>query len=581
MKKKYLSDVLSAKELLESENNRICIVAGVGAGKNTFVTEQLKGYGNIFFVSSRRATVNQMKLLKEICKEKVDWNNFTDEILTTTNYGIEQLVKNEKFSTTGIRNIIEHYDLIIIDEFHSLKADATFANATFHVYSFLDYISENYPDKKIIVMTGTVDPVIDILKRDNYDIIDKTDECINVMPDSISVIKRTDAIQIANELPSNEKTVYYTNSAHGIMFKDKNRKPLFNSLCEMNTYNVDNIAFAMADETASSIMKEANVKPKKKGTKVSKKSSEATQQPSKIKHIENLDRKVRLIKEYIIRKKKLPNKTKLLITTSTLKEGINIKTKDIKIAFCESHLLSDIQQFAGRFREGLKTLYIINDAKQFDITDEQHRKNFLEIFYNAKALKRINDFFNNQIKNEESIIYYKGFGSYNLDELKFYNALLSEDWSIYSTTESAKVFIDMIEEKYRYIRYNHLNNQFEIFFTAFREQLRIYQFFASGWETEVCDYCKQNNIKYTNLTASKNVDILDITEYLKSYINKKLFDDVKNNLLEYLRISFGRSRRPQPSTCNKLFEEYNIPYRLVDGHSGNRRYIIVVPLKNV
>ena len=178
---KYLSDVISAEELINSKENRICILAGVGAGKNYFVTNFLRGYGNILFISSRRATINEM-LQKEICKESVDWSKFNGEIFTTTNYGIEQLVKNERFSSTGINNIIEHYDIIVVDEFHSLKADATFANSTFHVYTFLNHIVKKKPNIKIIAMTGTKEPVKDILLTDDYFIIDKRKECKNVLP---------------------------------------------------------------------------------------------------------------------------------------------------------------------------------------------------------------------------------------------------------------------------------------------------------------------------------------------------------------------------------------------------------------
>lgn len=162
MGNKYLSDVLLADDILDANENRICILAGVGAGKNTFVTEHLRGHGNIFFVSSRRMTINKM-LLEEICQEVVNWDEVGDELFTTTNYGVELLVKNERFSTTGIKNLIEHYNIFVIDEFHSIQSDATFANSAFHLYSFLDYISEKYPNKKIIVMTGTQEPIKDIL----------------------------------------------------------------------------------------------------------------------------------------------------------------------------------------------------------------------------------------------------------------------------------------------------------------------------------------------------------------------------------------------------------------------------------
>jgi len=506
MGKKHLSEVLTVAELLDIPNNRVCVLAGVGAGKNYFVKNCLKGHGNIFFISSRRATVNEM-LLDEICKEAVDWNRFSDEIFTTTNYGVELLVKNKRFSTTGVKNIIEHFDIIVIDEFHSLKADATFADSAFHLYTFLNLISEKYPSTKIIVMTGTAEPVKDILVRDNYAIFDKRSECINVLPQNIEVITYDEAVEIIQTLPTSQKTIYYTNSTEKSIW---GKSSLFRKLIKGNYYTEKEISIAIAKDKAQEIMDKRDCP------------------------ICNLVDVSEKTKEYIVTNHSLPAETRVLITTSTLKEGINITAKDIKLAFCESHILSDIQQFAGRVRNGLDTLYIINDGYQFDISFDQQRKNFLEALFNVKILDKINEFFQNQIKNDASCIYHKEFGKYNPEEAKLYNLFLSDDWSIYGVSEPAKAFIDLVEKKHAYIRFNHLTSKFQIFATAYREQTRIHEYFAAGWEKAVRMFCKENGIGYVNNTDSKEIDISTIKKGLESFVGIKLFNKERDRFLLFV-----------------------------------------------
>lgn len=581
MEKKNLSDVLNVKEILDSPNNRICILAGVGAGKNYFITHKLKGHGNIFFISSRRATINEM-LINELCKEKVDWNKFDDEIFSTTNYGVELLVKNKRFSTTGIKNILEHYNIIVVDEFHSLKSDATFASSTFHVYKFIDFISKKYPNVKIIVMTGTKEPIIDILNRDNYQIIDKREECVNVIPQRIEVITKKESIEIIQHLPKDTKTVYYTNSAHGALLKEKRAKPLIDKICNKDLINKNEVCFAMADNTAIDIMKKANIqikKEKKTDTIINFIENNVINESNPI---EDLNVKVKHIKNYIANHNKLPENKKILITTSTLKEGINIIDENIKFAFCESHLLSDLQQFAGRFRMGLDTLYIINDASQFDIDDEKQKKLFLEMYFNLKILEYINDFFNSIIKDETSVIYMKNFGNFKSNELEYFKYWLEDDWSIYSIIKAAQMFIDSIENKFEYIRFNHLEGKFELFISAFREQMRIHEYYKSDWEKQVSEFCNLNNIRYINNTESKKIDIERIKNLLNSYLNRKLLEkNEKNALLLLFSNEFGlKSKKPKITTCNNLLIEYNLPYHIKDGNTKKVRYYEVIYLNH-
>lgn len=209
MENKHLADVLSAETILNSSNNRICIYAGVGSGKNWFIENILINHGNILYVTSRRAKVNEI-LMEQVCHEEITWTKETGDIVTTTNYGIEKLVMNEKFSN-NFAKVMEHFDFIVIDEAHSIFSDATYTESSFHVNAFIEYVATTYPSKKVILMTGTPEPLKTIESK--YKILDFRDKCINVVPKTIRVIQKQNAIQHLTSIPKNQKTVYYGNSA--------------------------------------------------------------------------------------------------------------------------------------------------------------------------------------------------------------------------------------------------------------------------------------------------------------------------------------------------------------------------------
>lgn len=58
-KKKYISDVLDIDKLIEEYGNKIMLIAGVGSGKSTWVKDVLTQKGNVLFITSRRAKVDE------------------------------------------------------------------------------------------------------------------------------------------------------------------------------------------------------------------------------------------------------------------------------------------------------------------------------------------------------------------------------------------------------------------------------------------------------------------------------------------------------------------------------------------
>ena len=71
-KKKYLSDVLTADEIVSCKKQKIFIFSGVGSGKNYFVENVLSEKGNILYISSRRAKVDEI-LFNGLGQERIRW----------------------------------------------------------------------------------------------------------------------------------------------------------------------------------------------------------------------------------------------------------------------------------------------------------------------------------------------------------------------------------------------------------------------------------------------------------------------------------------------------------------------------
>lgn len=562
MEKKHLSDVLDTKTITQSAKRKFCILAGVGAGKNTFIEEELKGAGNILYISSRRAKVDEI-LTNEDCKEKIDWNKLCDDIVSTTNYGVEMMVKNEKFSGSGIREPLEHFDYIVVDEAHSLYTDSTYTDAPFHIIKLLDYVEKNYSRIKIVLMTGTPEPLMEYLNRNDYEIIDKRSECINVMPKHIEVIPLKTAVEYIRNLPDTQKTVYYSNSASGLV---KGEKCLLNKITsneksETSHITKEEVTFCMSDKSI--------VKYKQ--------------------YYKGLEEECLKLKKHIVEHKQLPNDKRILLTTATLREGINIIEDDVKIAFCESHVLTDIQQFAGRIRNGLDTLYIIEDAQQHIKTCDEMKFADMEVFLScinnkkpsSNMIDHINYFFKGWVMNSDSSFLYNK-KNYKKEDLELYKLFMDGNFSPYHAAgEACKVFIDLIEKKFNYIRLNNLTSEFEAYYSKYREERRLFANYSGKlWEERLSSFAKENNIIYAvnKRNFERYIDLDKLDAYLREQEGKIFENDNKRNeLLETLRELLFLQPNCQAATISKRLKELGRPYELkmVQSKRGKRCWKLV------
>ena len=100
MGKKHLSDVLKGQDIIAETNQRICIVSGVGSGKNTFIENELVQYGNILYISSRRAKVNEI-LENNICSDIIQWEKEKSDIVSVTKYSLQGTTQG-RYLTGGV-----------------------------------------------------------------------------------------------------------------------------------------------------------------------------------------------------------------------------------------------------------------------------------------------------------------------------------------------------------------------------------------------------------------------------------------------------------------------------------------------
>lgn len=337
MEQKYLSDVINYETDIEPYTI-IEIISGVGSGKNYWVETLAKQGKRILLITSRKITADA-QAQKLGCSRWIDLNDlWLDDTLmqspphqvVVTNAGIEQFVKTRYKKDDEKTHIWKYFDLIILDEAHSLVTDATFADSPFHVLSFLRYVRVQAPSCKIIFMTGTPDPIEQLFQekltsRPYFRRIDARSQCKCVEPKAVILYP---SFKIEEELVvcinDGYRVIYFANSITRM-------ESMVKTLLELGLPE-DSIGIAYSGDDKRDFPKSL------------------------------LDNKPRL-REKLTNDELLPPEIKIFLTTSQNKEGININNDDIKLMLVESCEHSDIVQMAGRVRKGLDELYILYDAK--------------------------------------------------------------------------------------------------------------------------------------------------------------------------------------------------------------------------
>jgi len=321
--KRKVSDVLSEVDI-KNLGNKICIVAGVGAGKNYWVINDLVQKGNVLLITSRKAVADETLADDNAFTSHAKSSYDIKQAVVFTNSLLDKLLHNSQ-SPHGLFSDKCHFDYIVIDEAHCLVTDSTFSNSLFHLWNFIEDVSK---DSTVILMSATVN-AIEAKLREGWEILDLTDKCIDVKPKKVTIISKKQAIRMLKTTTQSSKALYMCASAKDMI------NNLWKTLKE-NGINTGKVAGIMSDSRKKDLM--ANL-------------------PDEV-------RKTDRCYNSIVNQGVLPKEIEILLTTSRLREGINLKDKKIKKVFIESHHSIDLSQFIGRVRHGVENVYIIDDAKQ-------------------------------------------------------------------------------------------------------------------------------------------------------------------------------------------------------------------------
>jgi hypothetical protein len=526
MENKYLAHVLKIEDL-EGFGKKVCIVSGVGSGKNYWVENELSKHGKILLITSRKAIKDEIILNNNNSFETSSINDLYGEsdYVVMTHSRLSLLIRNSKYPTDLlIRHGKQRFDYIIIDEAHCLVCDSSFTSSTFHLWTFI----ENALSAKttIILMTATVEPIRYKLKMEEWRIEDYSDKCDCVKINKIEIIDKIKALKLLGETSANNKAIYMANSALGIA------ESLYQDLIN-NKIDSAKVSCIMSDKRRDELY---------------------------------IDKPLEILKnnkcyDSLTVSNKLPDEIEILLTTSRLKEGVNIKDESITKIFVESHYSIDIIQFVGRVRYGVDTIYLVDDVEQ-----NSTYIHLLEYQYMPYELDCANTFLNGLAEKEMLI---KEFIDFNVVKI----------CNFYSIDKSIKWFIEFIEAKFRLIKFNHFSNQFQPYYQM-QEAIISYNMDIESYAKDNIKFLKKS-LKIDNIICSvKNVEQY-ADEYIEinNYLNKKIGSSERDIILKDLtELGARNSNKKVYKQLNSLLKGLNYSMDITGNHNNNE-YVITKLIK--
>ena len=244
--KPYLSDTIDYDTDI-APHPFIRIYSGVGSGKNTFVNHLVKGDlfrhhdgtlvspQYVYLISSRKAKIHETLNLEDVVYDPYVgmFDSFTNNWMANTDDRYAQLENAERIELEDALGLphqiclrscvctyakVEHdlknhysagdptaqpwnrFDMIIVDEAHSLLSDATYQSSAFYVRRLIEETLKNSKTCKVIVMTGSPKilekhPVIQ-----KAHLIDRMETCINVTPKSVHFITKEESTALQQQM---------------------------------------------------------------------------------------------------------------------------------------------------------------------------------------------------------------------------------------------------------------------------------------------------------------------------------------------------------------------------------------------
>lgn len=445
---RYLSEVIDYDHDIEPYSF-IKIYAGVGSGKNTLIDRLVQnGFianqgnasettcvkpKNILLISSRRAKVEEQLERADVVYDPLilmstflpDWmandpkyeNRYDAPVISLPSlsgwgepqvYEQSAVLTNAKVEHSIMKNYMpgeaathpwRRFDMIVIDEVHSLLADASYQSAPFYVRRLIEKTLEENKACKVIVMTGSPQILEGIPLFEEAHKVDLMERCENVTPASICFITAEEAEGMQKAmLQKGEKFIAFYNH--------------INPMLRMLDVMPDKVVVSFSDAEKQNNLKET--KP-------------------------TAYRRMMEVKNKLAVEQRLPDDVTAFLTTSRNKEGINIRNDDIEAMFVETRVDIDIVQMAGRVRRGVKTLYVVVDGVQYPEKESRYeaelarRDDFLEaINRKFREICRATDFDPDEADRCETVLKH----------------------------QDRKEYIEYIHEKFPYVRYDYFTDRF-------------------------------------------------------------------------------------------------------------------------
>lgn len=416
----------------------IQFVAGVGSGKNYWVENELMNKMKVLLVTSRKAKVEETSERLKIGK-KLNFNKLENDYLmyfwtqdrqdgscVCNNWQIEYYMKHQFQADNPRTYLWSFFDIVIIDEIHSLATDATYTDSPFYV---LDFIKAIYrcSNTKVVLMTATFSPIRGLIKlnnKDDYAFWDVTDECRNLLPEKLWFQTTEQTLQqMVHDYEISEKA------------KHQNIKRSPSKWVYFAT-RTNTIANTIIPYLVNSGIPENEIA-------VSFSKYEAEEKFSGV-VLENK----RAVENYLKTHEDIPENIKFFITTSRNKEGINIDNPNLywNIAI-ESHWTDEAAQMWGRVRHGLNQhgdeslpptnrVVIVHDAPQHP---KKHCDTDYRAMLSACCVDGANKLLDHQCKQE--------------------SLPLTNRYRI----PSVKSKITTILQDFPYLRYSILNDKFQVY----------------------------------------------------------------------------------------------------------------------
>lgn len=494
---RYLKDVFKIDDYISKGITKFFIISGVASGKSSWVKDVLSRKGSVLFVTSRKAKAEADKNNSSFT-DVIKWNTNDNQTLIT-NAGLARRIEHYTVNgTQELDDFINHFDYIVIDEVHSIATDSLFADSCHTVLSFIEYVAEL--KKPIICMTGTPAPIQFYFEEKGWFILNFLKKCNYVHPSRVTMIMNHSVISEIKKGITNNKVIYFANRTSSIAKKAK-------ELIEKGIVAPNELAISVSKsreteyyEELRKIFKDDNVK----GAIV--KASE---------------------KAYasIINSKCLPDECKVLFSTSTLKEGIDIENENI-VLFCENHDVSNLIQYFGRARKGKAKVFVIEDSVDYPIENDE----LLYLYANQEETEAANRFLNNEPRLHE-----QNFIEEEIYKLKNHVA------------------------KNPYIYYDVIKREFKTFHIKFHEKERIKS--NIHWKQKIISHCSAHNIQlfYPKLDTLMKTILKDLAK------NKfKLFGTSIESLKQIIYTAY-RIDNSQPKKINEQLVQLKAPIRVYNG----------------